>query len=433
MTNKKITESRNIIKKEKQKIKDEKKKIRKNRKDKILKKVSWNEKDYALREMTFNTFFSFIIGAFLCFGVITLLCGGKNIILLSKDLSKFLESYETITKNYYGDIDKKALVDNAIYGMTSSIDDAYTTYSNTKITEEFNELVNGTYEGIGCTIQQVDKQIKVIEIYEDTPATKAGLEIGDIILKVDDIVASDKTVTDIADYIKNKKESTIKMIVSRNKEEKTITLTRGTVETPVVTGKIFEQDNKKVGYIQISIFSKTAANQFKKTIEKLEKDNIEGLVIDVRGNSGGYLTTVTDILSKILPKDKILYQTNKKNKVEIYKDKTTEHKEYPIAVLINSGSASASEILAAAIKESYEGFVVGKKSYGKGTVQEAKILSDGSMLKYTTENWLSPNGDWIDKQGVTPTHEVDLSDEYIKNPIEKNDNQLEKALELVSK
>lgn len=428
MTNKKIAESRNIIKKEKQKIKEEKKKLRQKKLEK-----SFIKDEYNIKEMAFNTLFSFIIGAFLCFGLITLLCGGKNIILLSKDLSKFIESYETITKNYYGDIDKKALVDNAIYGMTSSIDDAYTTYSNIEVAEEFNALVNGTYEGIGCTIQQVDKIIKVIEIYDNTPAMKAGLEVDDIILKVDDITANEKNVTDIANYIKNKKESTIEMVILRNKEEKNITITRSTVETPVVSSKVIKTNNKKIGYISISIFSKTSYNQFKKNLEKLEKDNIEGLIIDVRGNSGGYLTSVTDILSTLLPKDKILYQTNKKDKIEIYKDKTIEKREYPIAVLINGGSASASEILAAAIKESYEGFIVGKKSYGKGTVQEAKTLSDGSMLKYTTENWLSPNGNWIDKQGVTPTNEVDLSDEYIKNPIEKNDNQLSKALELVSK
>ena len=160
---------------------------------------------------------------------------------------------------------------------------------------------------------------------------------------------------------------------------------------------------------------------------------IDALVIDVRDNNGGYLTTVTDIASSLLPKGKNIYQIQKDNKKVATKDKTSTKREYPIAIIVNGNSASASEILAGAIKESYNGYVVGTKTYGKGTVQQVKALGDGSMIKYTIENWLTPDGNWINKKGIEPTDEVELSKEYYENPTNENDNQLQKALEVVSK
>ena len=145
------------------------------------------------------------------------------------------------------------------------------------------------------------------------------------------------------------------------------------------------------------------------------------------------MTTVNSILNILLPKGKILYQVQKDKDVDITRDKTTTYRDYPISVLVNGGSASASEILAAAIKESYNGFVVGTKTFGKGTVQQVKTLSDGSMIKYTIENWLTPEGNWINEKGIEPTDVVELNEEYYENPIIEKDNQLQKALELVSK
>ena len=164
-----------------------------------------------------------------------------------------------------------------------------------------------------------------------------------------------------------------------------------------------------------------------------DKKEIEALVIDVRGNSGGYLSTVTDIASLILPKGEIIYQMQKDNKKTATKDKTSDKLTYSIAILVDGGSASASEILAGVIKESYHGYVVGTKTFGKGTVQQVKKLSDGSMIKYTTQNWLTPNGNWIDGVGIEPTDKVELDSKYVQDPKDENDNQLQKALELVSK
>lgn len=443
--NKKILESKRIIKEEKKKINLIKKNLRKEKKNKFKKTkfgkfifrlgsiFSDDKNNYSFSEVFVVTLVSLIIGAFACFSVLTIFTGGRNYFKLSKELSKFYDAYDTITDNYYGDISKEELVDSAISGMVSSVGDIYTSYSDTDTTSKFDEMVNGTYEGIGCVIQQSETDMKIITVYDNSPAEKAGLKVDDKIIKVDDIDISTTTASKLGDYIKSEAKDKITMTIIRGEEEKVVTLSREKIEIPVVNAKTFESNGKKIGYLQISIFSSVANKQFKENLEKLEKDGIDGLIIDVRNNNGGYLTTVTDITSSLLPKGKIIYQIQKDNKKIATKDKTSTKREYPIAVLVNGGSASASEILAGAIKESYKGYVVGTKTYGKGTVQQVKKLSDGSMIKYTVENWLTPDGNWINEKGIEPTDIVDMDSAYYEDPSDENDNQLQKALQLVSK
>lgn len=442
--NKKILESKRIIKEEKKKINLIKKNLRKEKKNKFKKTkfgkfifrlgsiFSDDKNNYSFSEVFVVTLVSLIIGAFACFSVLTIFTGGRNYFKLSKELSKFYDAYDTITDNYYGDISKEELVDSAISGMVSSVGDIYTSYSDTDTTSKFDEMVNGTYEGIGCVIQQSETDMKIITVYDNSPAEKAGLKVDDKIIKVDDIDISTTTASKLGDYIKSGAKDKITMTIIRGEEEKVVTLSREKIEIPVVTAKTFESNGKKIGYLQISIFSSVANKQFKENLEKLEKDGIDGLIIDVRNNNGGYLTTVTDITSSLLPKGKIIYQIQKGDKKVATKDKTSTKREYLIAVLVNGGSASASEILAGAIKESYKGYVVGTKTYGKGTVQQVKKLSDGSMIKYTVENWLTPDGNWINEKGIEPTNVVDMDSAYYENPGDENDNQLQKALLLVS-
>lgn len=443
--NKKILESRRIIKEEKKKIKLEKKSIKKKKMDKFKKTrfgkflgkfiyVFSDEKNcYSFSEVFVITIISLVLGVFACFSVFAIFTGGRNYFKLSKDLDKFFDVYEVLMDNYYGDVDKEQLIEDAISGMVSSVGDVYTSYADTESTNSFNELVNGVYEGIGCTIQQQDDVIRVIDIYEGSPAEKAGLNVGDLIKSVDEYDAVTEGVDKLSNYIKNEAQGKIQMVVIREEEEKTITLERDTVEIPVVGSKEFEKNGKKIGYLYISIFSAVASKQFESKLDELEENGIDALVIDVRDNNGGYLSTVSDITSYLLPRGKVIYQIQKDDDKDVTKDKTSSKREYPIAVLANGNSASASEILAGAIKESYGGYVVGTKTYGKGTVQQVKKLSDGSMVKYTVENWLTPDGNWIDGVGIEPTDEVILNDVYYENPIEDNDNQLQKALELVSK
>lgn len=351
----------------------------------------------------------------------------------SHDFSKFLNIYSTLVNNYSGDIEMSSLEEAAIAGITQSVGDVYTNYVDTDDALEFNESISGNYEGIGCTIAQTQDKIVVYDVYEDSPADKAGLKAEDIIISVDGKNALELGVTKLSDYIKKDASNVIKMIVKREEDEITLELHKGSVSMPVADSIVLDYDNKKIGYIGITLFSSDSYSQFKRELDEVEKEKINGLIIDVRNNSGGYLNCVSDILSELLPKGEIIYKMEKDGKITTVKDKTKNMREYPIAVLVNSGSASASEILAGSIKESYHGYVVGTTTYGKGTVQQVKKLKDGSMLKYTIENWLTPLGNWINEVGVKPTDEVELSDEYYKNPIKDNDNQLQKALSLVSK
>lgn len=431
--NKKILESKKIIKEEKKKIRKEKiKELKENKFFAFL--VRTSESSYSFSELLIVSFFSLVIGSLSCFCIIAICIGGFSYIKYAKELNKFYEVYETLVDNYYDDIDKNELVDDAINGMMSSVGDIYTGYSNVSETDIFNELVSAEYEGIGCQIQLQTDGVKVINVFDDSPSSKAGLMENDIIVKVDDIdVSADTNIEELSNYIKTEGNGKIKMVILRDGKEVSLNLIRGVVEEPVVFSKIYEKNDKKIGYLNISIFSSGASEQFEKKLVSLEKENIDSLIIDVRDNNGGYLTTVTDIVSQLLKKGDIIYQIEKDDEIDITKDKTSKHREYPIAVLVNSNSASASEILAAALKESYGSYIVGTTTYGKGTVQQVKKLSDGSMIKYTVEHWLTPNGNWINDVGIEPTEIVELNDDYYLNPIIDNDNQLQKALELVSK
>jgi len=442
--NKKQNKNEEIMKQQ-EKINDIKKKMRKE-KEKLRelkkhenKKIFFDRvKDiknetYNFKEVLTIKFFSLALGIISCISMFVLLSGGKNYLRLNKDLQKFIDAYYAITDNYYGDLDKETLIEDAIEGMVSSVGDVYTGYTDSNDTTTFLETVNGQYEGIGCTIAiDGNGNIVVVDMFEDSPSAKAGLQIDDRILKIDEIDTKEKTTTELSDYIKNSSEKSITMVVLRDEKEIKLTIERSIIEIPSVAGEVIEKDGHKVGYMNISVFSSVTDKQFKEVIDKLQKDNIESLIIDVRSNGGGYLSTVTDVVNRILEKDEIIYQLEGKNdKTEKKKDTTKEHLNIPIAILTNGASASASEILAAAIKESYGGYVVGTNTYGKGTVQQTATLSDGSMVKYTTQKWLTPDGNWIEEVGLTPTHIVELSEDYYSDPSRENDNQFQKALELL--
>ena len=441
---KKILDSKQTIKKEKEKIKIQKKNIRKKKiknfkrtkVGSVLGKVlfAFYERDnYSFSQVFVIVIISLVLGAFACLSLFTILSHGKNYFKLGKELSKFYDVYDVLVDKYYEDVDKDKLVEAAIEGMVSSVGDEYTNYSDIEAANSFNQMLSGKYEGIGCTIMMKDKMVSVVSVYEDGPAKKAGIKEGDVIKTVDKLVANEIGVNKLAEYIKNEAASDILMVIVRDGKEINLILKRSEVEIPIITGKEYDINNKKVGYIGIELFSSVVAKQFKSKLLELENDGIESLVIDVRNNSGGYLSEVTEILNYLLPKGTTLYQAQKGNKREVVNDKTTEKRSYPIAVLTNINSASASEILAAAIKESYHGYVVGTKTYGKGTMQEVKKLSDGSLIKYTTQNWLTPLGNSINDNGIVPTNEVKLDEEYLKKPTDENDIQLQTALKLVSK
>jgi len=227
--------------------------------------------------------------------------------------------------------------------------------------------------------------------------------------------------------------SKVKITITRDGEEIEFEVTREIIVLDSVTYKMYEKNDKKIGYVNVSIFAANTYSQFRNAILDLETQNMDSLIIDVRNNTGGYLSSVTEMLNLLLEKDDIVYQLDEKGDKTVIKDNTKESRKYKVGVIINEYSASASEIMAAAIKESYGGEVIGVNSYGKGTVQQTKELSTGGMMKYTTQKWLTPKGNWINEVGVEPTIEVKIDEKYYQTLLESDDNQLQKALELFSK
>lgn len=431
--NKNVKNKSDYKKKDKIKFKEKIKSL-KNKLNKYIIFERDRDSMYSFKEVVVIMFFSLGLGFFACLSFVKIFNNGRSYMALSNDLSKFVDTYYAIKDNYYGELDNEKLVDSAIKGMISAVGDEYTSYSDTNDADNFKQTVSGIYEGIGCTVGvNLDNKIVVVDMFKDSPAEKAGLKVGDIIIKVDGEDFVGKSSTDMSNYVKSSKNSKVVLTIIRDEETMELDVERKKIEIPYISGEVITKDDMKIGYIDISLFSSTIYDQFKRELEKLEKENISGLVIDVRGNSGGYLSGVTDILNLFLKKGDVIYQLESGNKKQIKKDTTKEKRDYPVAVLVNGGSASASEILASAIKESYNGFVVGTKTYGKGTVQQTTTLPDGSMVKYTVQKWLTPNGNWVNEVGVEPTDTVELDISYAENPIMENDNQLQKALELVTK
>lgn len=351
----------------------------------------------------------------------------------ANEIAEFKEVYDLIGDSYYKDVDKSKMIDGAINGMLSSLEDPHTSYFNKAETDNFNEVMNGSYEGIGAEISiDNNENIFILSVFKNSPAKESGLMNGDIILEVNGKSSKGLTTTEVVSIIKDPNEPIAKIKVKRNAEELTFNVEKRIVVIESVESEVINYNNKKIGYIIVNNFANNTYEQFRSNLEELEKDNIKGLVIDVRGNTGGYLHSVTDMINMFLPKDKIIYQIADKKTTYKFTSTTDESRNYPIAVLVNKASASASEILAISLKEAYGAYVVGTNTYGKGTVQTTKDLSSGSMIKYTIQKWLSPKGNWVNDVGVEPTHEVELSEEFINNPIRENDNQLNKALKLIS-
>ena len=353
--------------------------------------------------------------------------------LADEEIQNFIEQYNYIVNNFYEEVDKKELLDAALEGMVESLGDPYSTYLDENSSFTFNATLNGSYEGIGVEItNDVSNNIIVTQVFEDTPAHKAGVKPLDIIVGINNEPITNTTTSDFVQMVKDLDVPTFTLELKRNNETITVTVTREIVTLNSVASEIINSNNKKIGYIYVSMFAMNTDTQFKKHLDELEKDNIDSLIIDLRGNSGGHLTSVQNMMSMFLDKSKVIYQIENKGKTTKYYSSGTETKKYPIVVLVDEASASASEMLTATLKESYGATIVGKTTYGKGTVQEL-LDSNENQYKITTKKWLTPNGNWINEVGVKPDFEVDLDEKYLKEPTKENDTQLEKAIDVLTK
>ena len=353
-----------------------------------------------------------------------------NELLNDENITEFLNVYNSILDNYYEDVDKTAMVESAINAMLNYLDDNYTTYMSPEQKQELAERLSGTYMGIGVTVQRC----KIIEVTKGSPAEEAGLMVDDVIIKINDedfSTCDDNTNYLMVNAIKKNENKSINITVKRNEEEKTFQVNVKELIYPLVTSNMI--DDTKIGYIGFSIFSTNITEQFTTAYNALKEQGLEKLIIDLRGNTGGYLEGARGIASLFIEKGKELFTLEGKDNKETFYDEDDTAEKIPIVVLINGGSASASEILTGALKDSYGATLVGTTSFGKGKVQQTYTLDDGSMAKYTTALWYRPNGECIDGIGIQPDIEVvneETTDENGQTVI--IDNSLPKAIEYLN-
>ena len=373
-----------------------------------------------------TTIISLIMGSLTTYKIIN--NKGRKI---DKELQSFIQNYEYIKNNYYDKIDKTKLIDSAIAGMLASLDknSSYVGSSDSN----FSVFLEGSYKGVGLQVfKDENGNIVIYNVIENSSASKAGIESGDIIIKVGGKSVDGKGVEEVSKMIKTQ-EDEFSIVVKRKGEEKEFNLKVSNITLNSVFSDIFERDNKKIGYINLTIFANNSYEQFKKHLEKIEEEDIYGLILDLRDNNGGHLSTAEDIISLFLDSSHPIYQIKSKNGKSKYYSKGKSDKKYKIVILVNGESASASEVTTAALKEQYNATVIGEKTYGKGTVQELQTLPDGGQYKLTTKRWLTSKGKEIDGVGLEPDIHIEMDEKFISDPSKENDNQLQKAIETIIK
>lgn len=325
------------------------------------------------------------------------------------EFDKLYSAYDTLKSNYFQKVDEEKLIDGAINGMIDSLDDPYSDYMDKKEAKSFDETISSSFNGIGAEIQEQDGNIMVISPIKDSPAEKAGLKPNDKILTVDGKSIQGMSANEAVLLIRGDKGTAVKLTIQRPGVEEImdVSIVRDTIPIETVYGEMLGDGIAK---IQITSFSTNTSKELVAKLNELKAQGMKGLILDLRQNPGGLLDEAIKISSLFLPDHDVILQIEDRNgkKQTINSTSTKDNPNVPLVVVIDKGSASASEILAAAVHESADVPLVGEKSFGKGTVQQAKKFTDGSNLKLTTEKWLTPDGNWIHKKGIAPDFEVAL-------------------------
>ncbi|MDZ5471994.1 S41 family peptidase [Bacillus sp. 31A1R] len=360
-----------------------------------------------------------------------------------KELDKVGKAYELILSSYVEKVDEEKLVEGAIQGMLTTLEDPYSVYMDKETAKQFNETLESSFEGIGAEVSMVDGKIVIVAPFKDSPAEKAGLKPNDQILSVDGESVEGLDLYEATLKIRGEKGTKVKIEIARKglKDPLVVEVKRDEIPQITVYGDVKQQGSKKIGYLQIRSFSEDTSKEFKQQLTDMEKQGIQGLVIDVRGNPGGLLDSVQEILKEFVSKEKPFVQIEKRNGEKLrYFSSLEKEKPYKVAVLIDQGSASASEILAGALKEAENYTLIGERTFGKGTVQQAVPMGDGSNIKLTLYKWLTPDGNWIHKEGIKPNMEVKQPAIYhthplqVEKPLEKdmNSEQVQNAQQMLS-
>lgn len=351
---------------------------------------------------------------------------------LNKDFNKMLRLKDFIEKYYYKPVDEEAFDDGVIKGLFESLNDPYSVYMTKSEFDSFKTHTQGTYGGIGIIVSPGDDgYITVVTPIEDTPGERAGIISGDKIVKVNDKEVTADKLDEAVAMMKGKPGTKVDLTLLRpnKKEPLTVTIRREEIRLKTVKSRIIDNE---IGYIRLTMFDEKTADDFKTHLKNLEKKNIKGLIIDLRNNPGGSLNECVEIADELLGEQIIVYTKDRAGNKE-YKKSDARKVDYPFVILVNKGSASASEILTGAVKDSHSGVIIGTTTFGKGLVQMVKELSDGTGFKLTISQYFTPNGNYIHGTGIEPDIYVDLPDE-LKDKAEisdAEDTQLQKALEVL--
>lgn len=362
---------------------------------------------------------------------------GKLLALNSEETGNIeneLEKYKTIIDKYYlGEVDEEKLKEGAIRGYIEGLEDPYTEYISKEEMEEYMQDTMGNYVGIGIYMVKEEKtnKVKVLSPIKNSPAEKAGILPGDIIISVDGKEYSGDEMTEMSNNIKGEEGTQVTLKILRGIETLEFTIKRENIKINPVEGKVLENN---IGYISFSSFDETTAQDFKAKYEELAKQNIKSLIIDLRNNGGGLVDQALKIADYVTKKgDVLLYEVDKNGKEDVKKSENDPIINVPIVILTNENTASASEILAGALKDLGKAKIVGTKTYGKGVIQQIISLKDGSGIKITTEEYQTPNHNKINKVGIEPDETVELPEDVksVLNIPEGKDTQLDKAIEIL--
>lgn len=326
--------------------------------------------------------------------------------------------YKELNDKYYKDVDEDVLYEGAVKGMVESLEDPYSTYMTPDETQQFKLMLENQFVGIGVQIEQAPTGVYITKVFDESPAEKAGLAAGDVFSEVDGKNVLKVDVDELSSLVRGPKGSEVELKIKRagEKEDLVFKVKRDEIELEDLTYGIVGE-TEDIGYIKINDFTGDISTQFKSAYSDLKIKNIKSLIIDVRDNGGGYLDQVISIVDMFVDDSEPIYQEKVREKVtdKVYGDKTKE--KIDVAVLINNSSASASELLAASLSEINGSKLIGVTSYGKGTAQTTREYSNGSSLKYTYAQWLTPKGNWINEIGVEPDYKEEINEMFLYNKV----------------
>lgn len=332
---------------------------------------------------------------------------------------RFLRAMSIVKNNFDGKADNKVLFDGAIEGMVHALDDPYSVYLNKEDFTKLSEMTEGSFGGIGIVFGKRGDDYVVISALADHPGALAGIKSGDIILAVDGAETAKMNMTDVADKIRGKQGTEVVLrLRTKDGEEKEVKVVRKDIKAPSVGGQLLP--NTKIGYIRITVFNEATGEDFKKTYEKLQAEGMEATILDLRGNPGGILDDGVAVAGMLVPKGPIVSLVYK-NGDKYVENSSLEQVKYPLAVLVDHGTASAAEIVAGAVKDTKAGKLFGVKTFGKGSVQGVYRIDNDTAVKITTARYYTPSGVSIHNVGIEPDVKIELPDNAV------TDVQLEAA------